>query len=148
MFDVETNELFHVRSTQISVILTSNKKYISEFFVGTFFEDTQIFDFPFLRTMLSCVGHLLRPCLLLPSTSNSSCPPKEQWIVCLVQCIMLIDFRVLESSNLLGLFECMEGTNISHLGKRKIIFKSALGGDMLGRRRVCTGKHVIYPPWN
>ena len=30
----------------------------------------------------------------------------------------------------------LQGTNISHLGKRKIIFKSALVGDMLVPRRV------------
>ena len=29
-----------------------------------------------------------------------------------------------------------QGTNISHRGKRKIIFKSALGGDMLVPRKV------------
>ena len=36
------------------------------------------------------------------------------------------------------------GSNISHLGKRKIIFKSALGGDMLVPRRVAT-KLISYP---
>ena len=30
----------------------------------------------------------------------------------------------------------LQGTNISHLGKRKIVFKSALGGDMLVPRIV------------
>ena len=30
----------------------------------------------------------------------------------------------------------LQGTNISHLGKMKIIFKSALGGNMLVPRRV------------
>ena len=34
----------------------------------------------------------------------------------------------------------LQGTNISHLGKRKIIFKSALVWDMLVSRRVFTGK--------
>ena len=34
----------------------------------------------------------------------------------------------------------LQGTNISHLGKRKIIFKNALVWDMLVSRRVFTGK--------
>ena len=33
----------------------------------------------------------------------------------------------------------LEETNISHLGKRKIISKSALGGDMLVHKRVIIG---------
>ena len=32
--------------------------------------------------------------------------------------------------------DTLQGTNISHLGKRIIIFKRALGGDMLASRRV------------
>ena len=35
------------------------------------------------------------------------------------------------------------GTNISHLGKRKIIFKSALGWDMLVPWRVVTSIHFL-----
>ena len=35
------------------------------------------------------------------------------------------------------LCDSLQGTNISHLGKRKIIFKYTLGGDMLVPWRVC-----------
>ena len=39
----------------------------------------------------------------------------------------------------------LQGTNISHLGKRKIVFQSALGGDMLVPRRV-TWRWLEDPP--
>ena len=38
----------------------------------------------------------------------------------------------------------LQGTNISHLGKRKIIFKSALGWDMLVPRRVFTSASPVH----
>ena len=40
----------------------------------------------------------------------------------------------------------LQGTNISHLGKGKIIFKSALVGDMLLPRRVTHLLHLFTSP--
>ena len=40
----------------------------------------------------------------------------------------------------------LQGTNISHLGKRKIIFKMPFWGDMLVPWRVNLNLHL--PPWN
>ena len=40
--------------------------------------------------------------------------------------------------------DTLQGTNISHLGKRKIIFKSALVGDMLVPRRVFQPAMLVY----
>ena len=37
----------------------------------------------------------------------------------------------------------LQGTNISHLGKRNIIFKRALGGDMLVSRRVTVCHEIL-----
>ena len=38
----------------------------------------------------------------------------------------------------------LQGSNISHLGKRKIIFKSALGGDMLVSSLACEPTNYIW----
>ena len=113
-------------------------------------KDTQIFHFPFFQNNVE-LHWASSPSLSSSAFNIQQLLSSKRAVDSLSGTMHHVDrlyFRVLESSNLLGLFECMEGTNISHLGKRKIIFKSALGGDMLGRRRVCTGKHVIYLPWN
>ena len=40
--------------------------------------------------------------------------------------------------------DTLQGTNISHLGKRKIIFKMPLKGDMLVPRRVVVAESYCF----
>ena len=75
------------------------------------------------------------------STITCSFWASDSWAVCFKQVS-----RSVGSSKCEQLQNTLQGTNISHLWKRKIIFKSASGGDMLVPRRVfeCLLVHLGY----
>ena len=76
--------------------------------------------------------------------SPAEVPGKQNWHFAVLQDPSFIWFFINSNSEDETIGTTIQGINVSHLGKRKIIFKRALVGDMLVSRRIYILISFIY----